>query len=143
MKEVLIIILSVIFVAAIGIVLVLLFFIPQRDTRTIDTPNQQIQEKDIQENNNEEKQLEGTNNTINVTIGDYTYSPSRVVVKPGDTVIWTNQDSVQHDVAGDENFKGPLLRRGQSFSYTFTEVGTYDYICTPHPYMTGTIVVEE
>ncbi|PKN02678.1 hypothetical protein CVU76_01405 [Candidatus Dojkabacteria bacterium HGW-Dojkabacteria-1] len=143
MKEILVIVLSVIFVVAIGIVLVLLFFVPQRDTRTNDSPNQQVQDEDIQENNDEQEQVEGTSNTINVTIRNYVYSPSTVVIKPGDTVTWTNQDSVQHDIAGDGDFKGPLLRRGQTFSYTFTEVGTYDYICTPHPYMTGTVVVEE
>jgi len=136
MKELLVIILAVIFVVAIGIILVLMFFIPQRGTTIDNIPNQQIQETN-------DRQVEGTNNTVEITIRNYTYFPSNIIVKPGDTVTWTNQDSVQHDVAGDGDFKGPLLRRGQSFRYTFTDVGTYNYICTPHPYMTGTVIVEE
>ncbi|MBT5206234.1 MAG: hypothetical protein HOM00_03905, partial [Acidimicrobiaceae bacterium] len=31
---------------------------------------------------------------------------------------------------------------GDSFSHTFTEAGTFDYFCTPHPWMTGTVVVD-
>lgn len=82
-------------------------------------------------------------NGNSVNIQDYKYTPSTVTVKKGETVIWTNRDSVQHDVSGVGEFKGPLLTSGESFSYTFDTVGTYDYICTPHPYMQGTVIVED
>lgn len=61
----------------------------------------------------------------------------------GSTVIWTNGDSVQHDVADDAGaFQSKLLSQGESFSVTFTKPGTYKYHCNPHPWMTGYIVVE-
>jgi len=82
-----------------------------------------------------------------VTISNYAYSPQNITVKVGDSVTWTNQDSVQHDVVSDDGVSnGPgsqLLSQGESYSFTFTKAGTYNYHCSPHPYMTGTVTVEE
>jgi LPXTG-motif cell wall-anchored protein len=78
-----------------------------------------------------------------VTIRDYAFSPGTVTVRPGDTVTWTNRDGVRHSAtAEDGSFDTGLLGRGQSGEHTFREAGTYQYVCTPHPNMQGTVVVE-
>ena len=80
-----------------------------------------------------------------VKIENFAYSPSAIKVKKGTTVTWTNNDSVEHNVVGDDysDLNGKLLKKGESFSFTFNETGTYGYHCAPHPYMKGTVVVTE
>ncbi|WP_325049648.1 plastocyanin/azurin family copper-binding protein [Lentzea atacamensis] len=58
----------------------------------------------------------------------------------GDVVTWTNQDEAAHDVAGG-TFRSPMLAEGQSWSFTFTQPGAFDYICSVHPDMRAQIVV--
>jgi plastocyanin len=78
-----------------------------------------------------------------VTIENYTYIPATATVAVGTTITWTNQDSVKHTVTErNKLFDSGLLAKGESFSYTFTEKGEYDYYCTLHPYMTGKVIVE-
>src|SRR4051794_4358169 len=62
-----------------------------------------------------------------------TFVPPDITINVGDTVLWTNTFSVAHDtVAFDGTWASPLLGRGQTFSFTFTRAGTFDYFCTPH-----------
>jgi plastocyanin len=78
-----------------------------------------------------------------VTIQQYAYGPSSMSVSQGDTVTWTNLDTVEHDVVvtrGPASFRSPLLSKGQSWSHTFTSPGTYSYICSVHPEMRAAIV---
>jgi plastocyanin len=75
-----------------------------------------------------------------------------MTVEIGTTVSWSNRDLVVHTVtSGTSNgtvgnadgvFDSGLFGGGEDFSYTFTEVGTVSYFCTPHPWMRGTITVE-
>ena len=80
-----------------------------------------------------------------VTISDYKYGPEAVTVKVGDTVTWTNMDSVRHNVVADKKADGApigeLFARGETYSFKFTKAGTFKYHCEPHPYMHGTVVV--
>lgn len=82
-----------------------------------------------------------------VTISDFAFDPKQITVKVGTTVTWTNQDSVQHNVKMENgSTDGPsseLLAKGESYSYTFKKAGVYNYLCTPHPYMKGTVTVTE
>lgn len=82
-----------------------------------------------------------------ITIKDYKYGPETLTVKKGTTVTWTNQDSVGHTVtANDTSQGGPdskLLKKGETFSYTFDEVGEFPYFCAPHPYMKASVTVTE
>jgi plastocyanin len=80
--------------------------------------------------------------TIDI-LNDASFSPSRTEVSAGTTVIWTNMSEVAHTVTGDDlNFNDSgIIEPGQTFSYTFTAPGTYAYHCSPHPYMTGVVVV--
>jgi plastocyanin len=78
-----------------------------------------------------------------VNIDQSTFYPQRITVKPGATVTWTNDDDDSHTVASSSKlFKSKALDTGDKFSFTFTTPGTYAYICSVHPYMTGAIVVE-
>jgi plastocyanin len=68
-----------------------------------------------------------------------------VTVAVGTEVVWTNEDSMDHSVEFDAASGIPTsqdLAQGDTYSFTFTEPGTYSYICGIHPRMTGTIVVE-
>lgn len=76
-----------------------------------------------------------------VEIKDFNYNPPTLTINKGDTVTWTNQDTAKHTATGDA-FDSGLLGKGESFSFVFTQTGTYPYICTPHPYMKATIIVQ-
>jgi len=70
------------------------------------------------------------------------YSPANYTVKAGTAVTWVNHDGTTHSVTGDTGlFDSGPLPPGASFSYTFTQPGTYHYSCWYHSWMTGTIVV--
>ena len=72
------------------------------------------------------------------------FNPASVTVKAGDKVTWTNKDSVGHDVTGD-NFKSGDsggMQNGDTFSQTFDKKGTFDYVCTVHPGMKGSVTVK-
>jgi plastocyanin len=78
-----------------------------------------------------------------VQIDQYAFLPQRVTVKARPTVTWTNDDDDSHTVASSSKlFKSKALDTGDKFSFTFTTPGTYAYICSVHPYMTGAVVVE-
>lgn len=79
-----------------------------------------------------------------VRIGDYFYNPDRLTVKEGDRVVWTNDGEVPegHTVTGD-GFDSMVIEEGDSYTHTFAAVGTFDYVCTLHDNMTGSVVVEE
>ena len=73
------------------------------------------------------------------------FNPATFTVRVGDTVTWFNADVMEHTVTSDAGtpvaFDSPLLNSGDTFTFAFTQAGTYAYHCTPHPQMTGTIVV--
>ena len=80
--------------------------------------------------------------TRGVAIRDFAFSPRTIEIRVGDTVRWTNRDSVEHTAtARNGSFDTGLLSDGASSSVRFTTAGTYRYVCTPHPDMTGTVVV--
>lgn len=80
--------------------------------------------------------------STSVTIRDFAFSPKSVTIDVGDTVTWTNEDDVKHSAtAEDGSFDTGTFGNGQSRSHTFNTAGTFQYICTPHPFMKGTINV--
>jgi plastocyanin len=78
------------------------------------------------------------------------FSPKTVTIVIGvnNTVVWTNDDVAIHTVtslgvpAGAAPFNGPGLNPGSNFSVTFTVPGAYEYHCSIHAWMSGTIVVK-
>jgi len=77
-----------------------------------------------------------------VTIVDFNFGPETLEIPVGTTVEWVNEDSFDHTVeANDGSFVSEDMGTGDRFTFTFTEPGTFDYICGIHPSMTGSIVV--
>lgn len=79
-----------------------------------------------------------------VTMKDIKFDPAGVTVKKGDTVTWTNEDTVGHDVTGDGFKSGPSggLGNGDTYKHTFDKAGKFDYVCTVHPGMEGSVTVK-
>jgi LPXTG-motif cell wall-anchored protein len=78
-----------------------------------------------------------------VTISDFQFSPGTVTVNVGDTVTWTNNGPTPHSSTSSAGgWDTGILDAGSSGSHTFDQAGTFSYICTPHPYMKGTVVVQ-
>jgi len=79
-----------------------------------------------------------------VSIDNFTFGPQTLTVKAGTTITWTNKDDIPHGIASANNgfAKSRALDTDDSYSFTFTTPGTYQYFCYIHPHMTGTVVVE-
>ncbi len=96
-----------------------------------------------QSQNNSQTQNENQQQTYNIEIKGYAFATPTLNIKNGDTVIWTNKDSTQHTVTSDgTELSSSLLSGEQTYSHTFTQAGTFNYHCAPHPYMKGKVVVE-
>jgi plastocyanin len=77
-----------------------------------------------------------------VSIDNFAFAPATMTVKAGSTVVWTNHDEEPHTVAAsDGSFHSPGMGTGATFSHTFPTAGTFDYVCSIHPMMHGTVVV--
>jgi amicyanin len=87
-----------------------------------------------------------TPNTVmpnTVMIDNFTFGPAAVTVPVGATVTWVNGDDIPHTVvAVDKSFRSKVLDTDETFSFTFTKAGTYEYFCSIHPHMTGKVVVK-
>ena len=104
---------------------------------------------------------ETANKEVQMDIKDFAYAKQHIKIKKGTKVTWTNRDSVQHNVMAEhdgagavhdapksneidpDRLAGPLLAQGESYSFTFTEVGSQPYHCSPHPDMKGSVTVVE
>ena len=81
--------------------------------------------------------------TIEVKIDNFTFNPQQITVKAGDTVTWVNHDDIPHTVTSKTMaFRSKAMDTDDKFSFTFATPGRFDYFCSLHPHMTGTIVVE-
>ena len=77
-----------------------------------------------------------------VVIEGMAFEPETLTVEAGDEVTWIWRDGgIEHDVAGDA-FQSEVISEG-TFRHRFDEQGTYEYVCTLHPNMTGTIEVTQ
>ena len=87
-------------------------------------------------------QADGPMSTL--SIHNFTFTPQTLTVKAGTTVTWINKDDIPHGIASSNNAfkKSGALDTDDSYSFTFTTPGTYQYFCYLHPNMVGSIVVE-
>ncbi|HYB82897.1 MAG TPA: cupredoxin family copper-binding protein [Mycobacterium sp.] len=77
-----------------------------------------------------------------VNIDGFAFVPATLTVRAGTTVTWTNHDEEPHTVAAsDGSFHSPGMGTGADFSHTFSTAGRFDYVCSIHPMMHGTVVV--
>ena len=98
--------------------------------------------------------LSQQNETVNVTIQNFAYTPSNITVSDGTTVVWTNKEFlIPHSVVSDKKIINPDsgtsspmfdsggLSSGASFSFQFNTTGAFTYYCREHPFMRGTVIV--
>jgi plastocyanin len=72
------------------------------------------------------------------------YSPTSIEINSGTAVTWTNDDTVIHTVTDTQKtFDSEFIQAGGTWQYTFEKPGQYDYLCTLHPWMKGTVSVTE
>jgi plastocyanin len=123
----------------------------QQTTQSLDEGRQAMDMPATGTQESETSSQEPTNttnaSTVSVAIEDFAFSPSKLTIKKGTTVTWTNKDTARHDVTPDNetaDFKASkLLAKGESYSVTFNSLSTYTYICSPHPYMQASVEVVE
>jgi plastocyanin len=78
-----------------------------------------------------------------ITIDNFTFSPKELTVAVGTTVKWVNHDDIPHLVVEKKTtFRSKALDTDDSYSYTFTSAGTFDYFCGLHPHMVGQVIVK-
>ncbi|MCL4552640.1 MAG: cupredoxin domain-containing protein [Candidatus Marsarchaeota archaeon] len=80
-----------------------------------------------------------------VQIINFTYQPATVTIKVGQAVEWTQEDASPHTVTSTstiDTFDSGNLNQGQTYVHQFNTKGTFRYVCSIHPNMEGTVVVE-
>jgi len=77
-----------------------------------------------------------------ITIENMQFSPQTLTIKRGDRVVWANKDLVPHTATAAKAFDSRSVAPNASWSYVARKPGRYDYVCTLHPTMKGTLVVE-
>lgn len=84
---------------------------------------------------------------VQATIKLFMFDPEPLEVKAGATVVWTNEDNIEHSVTSgtpptpDGTFDSELFTQGKTYAFTFSEPGAYAYFCKRHPSMVGTVNV--
>jgi plastocyanin len=80
--------------------------------------------------------------THTVTIEGVAYQPKVLVVNRGDTVVWVNKDPFPHTVTAAAAFDSHDIPAGATWKYVARKAGSFQYICTLHPNMQGTLRVQ-
>jgi plastocyanin len=84
---------------------------------------------------------QGTRHTV--TIEGVQFSPSKLLVHPGDRIVWVNKDPFPHTAtATNKMFDSGSIAANAAWSYTVTKTGEIEYGCTFHPTMKGKITVQ-
>jgi plastocyanin len=78
-----------------------------------------------------------------VTINKFEFTPSTLTVHVGDTVVWLNKDIVPHTVSAPGDFDSGTFGPGKTWKLVTKKTGTFQYDCTLHPNMKGTLIVEK
>lgn len=100
--------------------------------------------------NEPETKQNGKENTVNIIgLESPFYSPNTIKVSPGQSITFDNVDGNQHTVTSvkagttehDGKFDSNLLQPGKKFELTLKEKGTYNYYCSLHTNMRGTVIV--
>ena len=89
----------------------------------------------------------GQDITITGGAGSYAFSPDTLTIPVGTTVTWTNTTKAPHTVTSDDgkSFDSGTdkpIDPGATFSFKFTQPGTYAYHCRFHASMVAKIIVK-
>jgi plastocyanin len=78
-----------------------------------------------------------------IEISGMKYQPDVMTFYVGDTVMWKNSDIFPHTVtAVDKSFSSPAIPPGGTWKFVTKKTGAFAYACTPHPNMSGKLIVE-
>jgi plastocyanin len=79
-----------------------------------------------------------------ISIQNMMFTPSQITIAKGGEVTWTNNDSTAHTVTSDtgNELGSGDIQPGSTYSHTFNQTGSFQYHCSIHPSMRGTIVVK-
>jgi amicyanin len=113
---------------------------PVQPQATVITPLQTYQQMMVTTTPVPQTTTSVSDNTIRIK--NFAFDPASIRVKVGSTVRWVNQDSVPHRILFTDGADSTVLAGSQSWSRKFDLAGTYDYACTIHPAMQGTVIVE-
>jgi plastocyanin len=77
-----------------------------------------------------------------VEIKQMKFQPAELIVQKGDTVVWINNDIVDHDVTEELSnaWTSSLIPVGKSWSLVVTQ--SSNYFCSIHVVMKGTLTVQ-
>ena len=79
---------------------------------------------------------------VEIVVDNFAFKPQMLRVKLGTAITWVNHDDIPHSiVCPSMNIHSHPMDTNESFSFTFTKAGFYNYICGLHPHMHGQIVV--
>lgn len=85
---------------------------------------------------------DGPSGDIAVSIVDFAFEADTITAEIGDTVTWTHDGRITHNVtARDGSFASDNLSSGETFSHTFEDAGTFEYVCTLHNQMVASVEV--
>jgi len=116
-----------------GLVYLGYFLLKSKPTQTVATNNQ------MQMNQKQSNTQTSTGSAV--SIANYAFNPQQLTVKAGAEVTWTNNDSVTHTVTFD-SFNSGDIAPGGTYKHTFSDAGTFNYHCSIHTSMTGSIIVQ-
>ena len=78
-----------------------------------------------------------------VDVREFAFTPGTVTVARGTTVTWVNHDEEPHTITSAAGAFGSTgLSHDETFTQTFTQLGTYPYFCALHPRMRATVIVK-
>lgn len=83
---------------------------------------------------------------VTVGIRNFAFEPQEIRISVGEEVTWRNDDTAEHTVAGkgvEDPPESDELGLDQTYTWRALQAGTVQYVCTIHPNMTGSIIVEE
>jgi len=80
--------------------------------------------------------------THTVRIESMRFQPETLTVNAGDTIVWANNDLVPHTATSTSAFDSALIDAGRLWQFTPPRRGTFEYVCTFHPTMKGTLHVK-
>jgi plastocyanin len=83
-----------------------------------------------------------TPQTFQVQIRGMQFVPTSLQVAVGDHIVWTNKDLVPHTVTSAGTFDSGPLQPNATWSFTVTNPGTLDYVCTLHPTMKAQLIAD-
>ena len=77
------------------------------------------------------------------------YRPLNLEISSGTVVSWINQDNVEHTIQSQDDegnlsglFHSSIIGTGETFEFTFEEIGVYNYYCSFHPWRVGVVTVK-